>query len=403
MYPVTASTNNDTQAPTVPANLRVTSATMTSITLAWDTSTDNVGVSGYDVYRDGVKIGTTQGPTITNTPLTPGKSYTYIVKAYDAADNYSDASAPLTAATNNDTQAPTVPTGLKAGAATETSISLSWSPSTDNVAVSGYDLYRDGVKVGTTPGLSIINSPLTPGKSYTYTVKAYDAAGNYSNSSDPVTISTVSDTQAPTAPTNVTAVSKTETTVSLSWSAATDNIGVAGYYVYRDGTKIGSTTGLTYTSTSLSPGKAYTYTVRAYDGAVNISNASDPLAVTTDPDTQAPSTPAGLTVASTTMTSVTLTWSASADNVAVTGYEVYRDGTKIGTTPGSSITNVPLTPGKTYNYTVKAYDASGNYSALSSPIAATTNSDTQAPTPPTGLNEASATETSITLVMDCCN
>ena len=356
---VIASTLLDTAAPAIPTGLTSVNAAETSISIKWNASSDNVGIKSYEIYRDNVKLGTATGTTYVSTGLAPNTMYRYWVKALDTSDNESASSDVLTVSTITDMQAPSVPVNLTQISKTETSISLSWTAATDNVAVAGYDLYRDGVKVGTTPVLSITNSPLTPGKFYTYTVKAYDAAGNYSSLSDPMTISTTNDTQAPTAPANVTAVSKTETTVSLSWSAATDNVGVGGYYVYRDGTKIATIPGLTYTSTSLSPNKTYTYTVKAYDGALNTSNASDPLAVTTNADTQAPSTPTGVTVVSTTLTSVNLAWSASTDNVAVTGYEVYRDGTKIGTTPGLSITNIPLTPGKTYNYTVKAYDACG--------------------------------------------
>jgi endoglucanase len=92
------------------------------------------------------------------------------------------------------------------------------------------------------------------------------------------------DTTPPTAPTNVAAIATTSTSVSLSWTASTDNVGVTGYDVYRGGVLVGSTTGTTrttYTDTGLSPSTAYTYTVEAFDAAGNLSPASAPVTATT--------------------------------------------------------------------------------------------------------------------------
>lgn len=89
------------------------------------------------------------------------------------------------------------------------------------------------------------------------------------------------DTQAPTAPTGVTATAKTGTSVSLSWTASTDNTGVTGYNVYRDGVQVGSSTTTSYTDTGLSASTAYSYTVKAKDAAGNVSAASAALSATT--------------------------------------------------------------------------------------------------------------------------
>ncbi|MEV0746120.1 MULTISPECIES: glycoside hydrolase family 6 protein [unclassified Streptomyces] len=89
------------------------------------------------------------------------------------------------------------------------------------------------------------------------------------------------DTQAPTAPTGVTATAKTSGSVSLSWTASTDNTGVTGYDVFRNGVKVGSTTTTSYTDSGLSASTAYTYTVKAKDAAGNVSAASSALSATT--------------------------------------------------------------------------------------------------------------------------
>src|SRR5699024_5430140 len=82
-------------------------------------------------------------------------------------------------------------------------------------------------------------------------------------------------------------------------------------------------------------------------------------------DTRAPSVPAGLKVTGTTAASVSLSWSASTDDTAVTGYDVYRDGTKVTTTSATSYTDPRLKASTAYAYTVRAKDAAGNVSAAS--------------------------------------
>ncbi|MFF0300396.1 glycoside hydrolase family 6 protein [Streptomyces sp. NPDC004562] len=106
------------------------------------------------------------------------------------------------------------------------------------------------------------------------------------------------DTTAPTAPTGLRATAKTASSVSLAWTAATDNVGVTGYDVYRDGTRVGSpSTGTTYTDTGLSAATAYSYTVRARDAAGNVSAASAALSVTTEAGGGGPDPAGGLKIA----------------------------------------------------------------------------------------------------------
>jgi parallel beta-helix repeat protein len=108
-------------------------------------------------------------------PRTNGKSYTYCLNSNS---------------TTADTQAPSVPANLKATAASSSQINLSWSAATDNVGISGYKIYRNSSQIGTTSATSFSNSGLTASTSYTYTVAAYDAAGNTSGNSTAATTST---------------------------------------------------------------------------------------------------------------------------------------------------------------------------------------------------------------------
>ncbi|AGL16689.1 PQQ-dependent sugar dehydrogenase [Actinoplanes sp. N902-109] len=181
------------------------------------------------------------------------------------------------------------------------------------------------------------------------------------------------DTHPPTAPAGLTATALSCTSVTLSWSAATDDTGVAFYDLYHDGQAIGSTTGEVRTVTlGVVPGARWGFYVNARDAAGNVSQASRTVSVTAPfcaPDTTAPSVPAGLT-AEAAGTAVTLTWTPAGDDVAVTGYEVRRDGTRAGVLSGSAaeppattFTDAGLAPDTTYTYTVVARDAQGNISA----------------------------------------
>jgi chitodextrinase len=175
---------------------------------------------------------------------------------------------------------PSTPTLSLAGS-TSSSVSLSWTASTDNVGVTGYLVTRNGTTVATVTGTSYTDSSLAPG-AYRYTVVARDAAGNTSPASNTVSVNVgCTDCTPPSTPTGLTSPAQTPTTIALSWAASTDNVGVAGYRVYRGATLIGSPTGTSFTDTGLSPSTAYTYTVAAYDTAGNPSPASAPLTVST--------------------------------------------------------------------------------------------------------------------------
>ncbi|MEW9548179.1 glycosyl hydrolase family 18 protein [Nonomuraea sp. NPDC050783] len=184
LWKVASGGGTDTTAPSVPGNLRSTGVTSTSVSLAWNASTDNVAVTGYEVYRGTTLVTTVTGTSYTDTGLTPETAYTYTVRARDAAGNRSAASTATTATTTGgggtDTTAPSVPGNLRSTGVTSTSVSLAWNASTDNVAVTGYEVYRGTTLIATVTETSYIDTGLTPETAYTYTVRARDAAGNRS-------------------------------------------------------------------------------------------------------------------------------------------------------------------------------------------------------------------------------
>ena len=166
-------------------------------------------------------------------------------------------------------------------------MSLTWDAATDDVAVVGYEVRRDGTLLTTTNAatLSFTDTGRTPSTTYAYTVTAIDAVPNASvpASLSVTTDATPADVTPPTTPGSLSAT-KTTTSVTLSWSASTDNVGVTGYQVRRDGTLLTTTNAatLTYTDTGRAPGTSYLYTVTAIDAVPNASVAAS-LSVTTDP------------------------------------------------------------------------------------------------------------------------
>jgi len=507
------STSTDTQAPTAPTSLAASSVAQTTLTLGWTASTDNVGVTGYDVYKNGTLLTTVTTTSYNVTGLTAATAYTFYVKAKDAAGNVSTASSTLsvTTASATDTQAPTAPTNLAASSVAQTTLTLGWTASTDNVGVTGYNIYKNGTLLTTVTTTSYNVTGLTAATAYSFYVKAKDAAGNVSSASSTLSVTTASttvsyctskgnsvadewiskvvigtftntstaagytdftsktitltagaaasitltpgfsgsayseywriwidyngdkdfdetnelvfdagsasstaktgtinvistasgstrmrvsmkynaaptacesfsygsvqdftvtfgtstDTQAPTAPTNLAASSVAQTTLTLGWTASTDNVAVTGYDIYKNGTLLTTVTTTFYNVTGLTAATTYTFYVKAKDAAGNVSAASSTISATTTSatDTQAPTAPTSLTLSNITQTSATLSWSASTDNVGVTGYKVYKNGTLLGTTASTSYSLTGLTAATTYTLAVAAFDASSNVSA----------------------------------------
>jgi chitodextrinase len=265
-----------------PPTLTASGTTSTSTLLSWSGAFDNVAVTTYDVYQGAVLIGTTSGTTFTVTGLTPGTSYTFTVRAKDADGNVSVPSNAVTITTNGADITPPTPPTLSASGTTSTTTNLSWTGATDNIAVTGYNVYKDGLLIGSTTLATTFNvTGLTPSTTYAFTVKAKDAAGNLSISSNTVNVTTnAPDTTPPTPPT-LSASGTTSTTTNLSWSGATDNVAVTAYDVYRGATLIGSVGTTTFGVTGLTPLTTYSFTVRAKDAAGNVSVASNVVTVTT--------------------------------------------------------------------------------------------------------------------------
>jgi chitodextrinase len=276
----------DTLAPSAVIDLASSNTTSSSTDLSWTASTDNVGVTDYEVFQDGVSIGLTGGATTFNViGLTESTSYNFTVFASDSAGNISLISNTENVITSGtpDTEAPSAVTTVAASNTTMISTDLFWSASTDNVGVTNYEVFQDGVSIGLTGGATTFNvAGLTASTSYAFSVFARDAFGNISASGNIANITTLSDMQAPSPVSSVLASNITSTSVSLSWNASTDNVGVTDYEVFQDGISRGFTGGaISFNVTGLSPTTNYAFTVFARDAVPNISLAGNTANVLT--------------------------------------------------------------------------------------------------------------------------
>ena len=306
-----------------------------------------------------------------------------------------------------DTTPPTAPTNLGATAASTTQINLSWTASTDNVAVSNYLVEQcpgagctNFSQIGTSTTTTFNNSGLASGTAYSYRLRATDAAGNFSNYSNVASATTLSP---PPVPTNLSAAANSATSISVSWSASA---GATGYTLQRcqgagcsNFAQVATPTVTNYTDTNLASGTSYSYRVRA-SNANGASAFSTAVSATTQTP---PSAPGNLTPSVPSTTEIDLSWTASTSSVGLANYIVQRcqgagctNYAQIASFAANitSYNDTGLTASTTYSYRVQASDTSGNLSAFSNVASATTQGP---PSTPTNLGATVISATQINL------
>uniref|UniRef100_UPI0015D7C334 Ig-like domain repeat protein n=1 Tax=Nevskia soli TaxID=418856 RepID=UPI0015D7C334 len=292
----------DTSAPQVPGPPSIGAVGQNIVQVLWNPTTDNVGVAGYYLFRNGTLLYTSSQVNYDDNSVVPSTTYSYQLQAFDAAGNVSAMSAPASATTLAipDQTPPSTPTGLAGVGLSDLSVGLSWQPSTDNNGVAGYHIYR-GVSAtalniyATSTTASFTDSNNTyPKTTYYYAVTAFDSSGNVSVQSAAIAVTTLPDTTPPSAPASLTAVAQGPQQVGLSWSPSTDDVNVSGYSISRGKTPstmiaVGNTSATSFVDTAgLSAAQTYYYIVQAYDEAANYSAASPMATVTTPPVTTPP-------------------------------------------------------------------------------------------------------------------
>jgi chitodextrinase len=357
----------DVTAPELSGSLSATfdPALPHSVALSWPAATDNLAVARYAVTRDGAWLAnaTTVGWRDGSAPA--GVTHTYAVQAFDGGGNASGALS--TSLYVPDVTPPSAPTDLVATLGSPNSATVTWTAATDDVGVDHYVVRADGVEIARPTVAGSVDVPVVQGRTYRFEVGSLDAAGNAGAVATAPDLF-VPDVTAPSSVSGLGARATSATSVALSWSAASDNLGVAAYVVTRDGHGLATLSASTrsYTDAGLLSDRTYGYTVAAVDSAGNVGPAAGVTAKLTSVDTTAPTVPANLRGEALGARRVSLIWDASTDDRAGTlRYKVFRDDRRIATVTSTSYVDRPDRVG-TYRYRVKAVDAAGNASALSS-------------------------------------
>ncbi|MBG7612970.1 endonuclease [Polaribacter sp. BAL334] len=183
-------TSADNEAPSIPTNLTATNVTTFSVDLSWTASSDNVAVTSYDVFVNGNLYKNTTTNSMIVTGLDSDTDYSITVLAKDIANNSSAQSAAVNIKTLVDNEAPSIPQNILINNQTTTSFVVSWDASTDNTAVTLYDVFVDTVLNGTTSETSYTVSNLTASTTYSIQVRAKDVKNNTSELSTAVDATT---------------------------------------------------------------------------------------------------------------------------------------------------------------------------------------------------------------------
>jgi chitodextrinase len=444
---VSTSPCRDVSPPSVPTDVHSVASTENAVILAWTPSTDDFGVVGYSLYVGGFWVGRWNEPSATITNLSCGQTYQIGIEATDAAGNESARSDVFfSTARCSDHKPPAAPGNVGVTKATQTSVSLGWTASTDPSGIAEYGLYRDGAKVGTASGTTGDFGGLQCGKTYSFGVDAADNAQNRSAvaslTAATATCSTTpppSGSTAPSAPPNLHTASVDDSTIVLRWDSSTAANGMAGYQIFRDGAKIGEGPGVhggltnQWTDRNADCGAQYRYAVAGVDtkgtlgpkAELSVStpacetpppgdNTPPPPDDTTPPppddttppppddttppppddttpppsDSADPTAPPNLHTFSVSGTTVVLRWDSSAADNGMAGYQIFRDGKKIGEGPGvhggltNQWTDRNATCDTRYRYAVAGVDTKGNLGPKSELIVST--SDCESTPPPSG-------------------
>jgi chitodextrinase len=358
----------DSQAPSTPTGLVQTGSSSTSVSFAWNASTDNVGVTGYGLYRNGASAGSATSTNATLSGLACGTTSNVGVDAVDAAGNRSGTTTIPMSTAPCDSQAPSTPTGLVQTGSTESTVSLSWNASTDNVAVASYSLFRDGVPAGSVATTSGTVGGLTCGATPLIGVEAVDGAGNHSGRATLSSTTSPCDGTPPTVSITAPAAASTVSGAGVLVTAnAADNTAVAGVQFKVDGGNLGlEDTVAPYSvtwDTRTSANGGHSLTAVARDSSNNLTTSAA-VAVTVDNDVTAPTVSLTAPAAGATVSGTVTVSANAADDRAVAGVQFKVDGVPTGAedtvAPYSIAWNSVGAADGAHTLTAVARDAAGN-------------------------------------------
>ncbi len=413
---ITVTPAGDTLPPTVPVLVSANAKSSAEVDLVWTASTDNVGVAGYQITRNGSVIASVPGYSLgyVDTSVGANSTYGYTLKAYDAAGNYSTPSnsmqvttpAPLPVAGACPAPATNAFTGCYYNnnmtlsgnpvfVRTDSRIYFDWGAGSPDASLPSYNfsarwqgnftfgqgnytftaiisdgmrLYIDGNLIldrwrDEPPLYYTVSQNVTQG-THLVVVEYYERTGGataqvwWQNNSPGAQVPVISSFTA--SPQAITAGQP----VTLSWY-------VSGATAVSIDNGVGDVT--TKSSIIASPTQSSTYTLTASSSAGVITSLVK-VTVTPASDSQPPTVPSIVSAMAKSATEVDLVWAASTDNVGVAGYQVLRNGNLLAFVGAATLaySDTTVTQNSTYTYAVKAYDAAGNYSAASNGVRVST-------------------------------
>lgn len=366
------------------------------------------GLNGFSTTGINGQNWTQYNFTVVATSTSPQiRAYTNPSRNWNAGDHIFIDAISITSTSPSDNEAPQPVNNLSSGSTTENSTVLNWSEPNDNIGVTDYEVFQDGGSLGLTGGATSLNvNGLDPGTNYSFTVVAIDGAGNRSSAGNTENITTLPDSEPPSAVTQLNSQNTTATSTQLFWPASTDNVGVVDYEVFQDGQSIGFTNGSTTINvTNLEPESSYSFTVFARDEIPNISAVSNTEIVNTlsAPDNESPQSVDDLSSTNTTVNSTVLNWTEPLDNEGVVSYEVFQGNLSLGFTGATTFNVSNLDPSSNYSFTVIAIDEAGNRSLSSNAENVLTLDDNESPSPITDLDFQNTTTTSTRLFWSASN
>ncbi|MCR5837567.1 MAG: fibronectin type III domain-containing protein [Lachnospiraceae bacterium] len=390
----------DDEAPSKVMDVTVTNKEATKVSLSWLPSTDNETVTGYEIYRGNVKVGTTSKTTFVDSGLTPSTTYIYKVCAFDEMRNVSTESDPITVTTLEDTDAPSVPSGVKVKSKTGTAITITWNASSDNVSVKGYIVYRKGEEIARLGNETLYrDADVEKDELYTYSIRAYDAAGNESHDSEEVKGSLAMPEITKVEPKNNASIGGGSTTITVYYKNSGNSVGNKVKFEYQSENDAGEKVweqigGVTYGQQTYNSTTLYSRCIWDY---MNVKNGECKMRITlydadgnTDTetfsyiiDTEGP-IPTDDIRAKSSDGVVTVSWSES-DSADCVKYKVFRaegensDYVLVATVNDNEYSDKNVEEGKTYFYKVSGLDNYGQEGEKSESAKVTISTDEAAP------------------------
>jgi fibronectin type 3 domain-containing protein len=369
----------DTIPPSTPTNLTGTPPTATTANLSWTGSTDNIGVAGYYVLRNGTQITSTAQTFFQDSGLTQNTTYVYQIEAFDLGGNVSPP-VQVSITTPNAT-IPNPPANLTGTAISCQQITLSWSVPPGNIPINSYLLFQGSApanltQTGQLSGTTLSSSvyQLTPGTTYYFGVEAVS-----SGLVSPMATVAVTTLAPPSTPTNLVATPASSVRVGLTWSASTGGMPIASYHVYRGSSasnlaQISATTATSFTDTTVSPATTYYYAVQATDTGGDLSPMSSTVTAVVP---ALPAAPTAVTAAANSGSKVTVNWSEATAGMPIASYRVFRGSSpsnlsQVATTTATSYIDTSVSASTTYYYAAEAVDTGGDVSPMSTTVAVTT-------------------------------